>query len=279
MCGRVFRYAIATGRAQHDVSSPLRDALIRPKVTHRAAITDPIEVGVLLRAIDQFTGHVTTRAGLQLAAHLFVRPGELRHAEWAEIDMRAAVWTIPASKMKMRRPHRVPLSIQALEILSELHGLTGAGQYVFPSFYTSRRPMSENTLNQALRRLGYSGEEMTSHGFRAMASTLLNETGKVASGRDRASARPRRGQRRSPRLCARRTLGRAGPDDAVLVRPVGSDAVGREGAQRGVRRPLGQPFVTSGRPPQAALSWRKRLRCRCRPWPPQRHQMRSVRKA
>lgn len=178
VCGRVFRYAIATGRAQHDISSALRDALITPKVTHRAAITDPLEVGVLLRAIDDFTGHATTRAGLQLAAHLFVRPGELRHAEWSEIDLDAAVWTIPANKMKMRRPHRVPLSIQALDILSELRGITGSGQYVFPSFYTMRRPMSENTLNQALRRLGYTGEEMTSHGFRAMASTLLNETGK-----------------------------------------------------------------------------------------------------
>jgi integrase len=178
VCGRVFRYAIATGRAQHDISSALRDALITPKVTHRAAITDPVEVGVLLRAIDDFTGHATTRAGLQLAAHLFVRPGELRHAEWSEIDLDGAVWTIPANKMKMRRPHRVPLSIQALDILSELRGITGSGQYVFPSFYTMRRPMSENTLNQALRRLGYTGEEMTSHGFRAMASTLLNETGK-----------------------------------------------------------------------------------------------------
>jgi integrase len=174
----VFRYAIATGCAQHDISSALRDALITPKVTHRAAITDPVEVGVLLRAIDDFTGHATTRAGLQLAAHLFVRPGELRHAEWSEIDLDAAVWTIPANKMKMRRPHRVPLSIQALDILSDLRGITGSGQYVFPSFYTMRRPMSENTLNQALRRLGYTGEEMTSHGFRAMASTLLNETGK-----------------------------------------------------------------------------------------------------
>lgn len=178
VCGRVFRYAIATGRAQHDISSALRDALITPKVTHRAAITDPVEVGVLLRAIDDFTGHATTRAGLQLAAHLFVRPGELRHAEWSEVDVDAAVWTIPASKMKMRRPHRVPLSIQSLEILSDLRSVTGAGQYLFPSFYTMRRPMSENTLNQALRRLGYTGEEMTSHGFRAMASTLLNETGK-----------------------------------------------------------------------------------------------------
>ena len=154
VCGRVFRHAIATGRAQHDISSALRDALIAPKVTHRAAITDPVEVGVLLRAIDDFTGHPTTRAGLQLAAHLFVRPGELRHAEWSEIDLEAAVWTIPANKMEMRRPHRVPLSIQALDILSDLRGITGSGQYVFPSFYTMRRPMSENTLNQELRRLG-----------------------------------------------------------------------------------------------------------------------------
>lgn len=178
VCGRVFRYAIATGRAQHDLSAALRDALITPKVTHRAAITDPVEVGALLRAIDGFAGHETTRAALRLAAHLFVRPGELRHAEWTELDAEAAVWTIPADKMKMRRPHRVPLSRQALAILADLREVTGSGQYLFPSFYTLRRPMSENTLNQALRRLGYTGSEMTSHGFRAMASTLLNETGK-----------------------------------------------------------------------------------------------------
>ena len=178
VCGRVFRYAIATGRAQYDLSASLRDALITPKVTHRAAITDPIEVGGLLRAIDEFTGHQTTHAALRLAPHLFARPGELRHAEWTEVDVGSGVWTIPADKMKMRRPHRVPLSNQALTLLAGLREVTGAGRYLFPSFYTLRRPMSENTLNLALRRIGYSGSEMTAHGFRAMASTLLNETGK-----------------------------------------------------------------------------------------------------
>lgn len=178
VCGRVFRYAIATGRAKHDLSAALRDALITPKVKHRAAITNPIEVGALMRSIDGFNGHDATLAALRLAPHLFVRPGELRHAEWAELDLEGGVWTIPSGKMKMRCPHRVPLSTQALSILAELREVTGSGKYLFPSFYTLRRPMSENTLNLALRRLGYSGSEMTAHGFRAMASTLLNETGK-----------------------------------------------------------------------------------------------------
>ena len=178
VCGRVFRYAIATGRAEHDLTANLRDALITPKVKHLAAITNSQQVGPLLRAIDDFDGHGVTRAALRLAPHVFVRPGELRHAEWTEIDFTGAVWSIPAAKMKMRRPHRVPLSRQSIAILREIQKVTGKWQFIFPGFQSLRRPMSENALNGALRRLGYSGEEMTSHGFRAMASTLLNEMGK-----------------------------------------------------------------------------------------------------
>jgi integrase len=178
VCGRVFRFAIATGRAEHDLTANLRDALTTPKVTHLAAITNSQEVGPLMRAIEGFRGHDVTRHALRLAPHVFVRPGELRHAEWSEVDFDKAVWSIPAHKMKMRRPHRVPLSRQSLAILREVQPITGKWQYVFPGFQSLKRPMSENALNGALRRLGYSGDEMTSHGFRAMASTLLNEMGR-----------------------------------------------------------------------------------------------------
>lgn len=174
---RVFRYAIATARADRDVASDLRGALITPKVQHLAAITTPKEAGALLRAIDGYTGHKITAIALRLSPHLFVRPGELRSAEWSEIDLKAAVWSIPAEKMKMRRPHRVPLSSQVLDILAELQPLTGNGRFLFPSFRSPRQCMSENTVNGSLRRLGYSQEEMTAHGFRAMAATLLNEMG------------------------------------------------------------------------------------------------------
>jgi integrase len=175
VCGRVFRYAIATGRAENDPTASLRDALTTPKVRHLAAITDARKVGPLLRAIDGFAGHELTRAALRLAPHVFVRPGELRQAEWQEFELDRALWSIPAAKTKMRRPHFVPLSRQSLDILVELKKLTGRFRFVFPSFQSLSRPMCENTLNGALRRLGYSGDEMTSHGFRAMASTLLNE--------------------------------------------------------------------------------------------------------
>lgn len=178
VCGRVFRYGIATCRAEQDLTANLRDALTVPRVKHLAAITDPVKVGALLRAIDAFSGQEITRYALQLAPHVFVRPGELRHAEWTEIDLDKAIWSIPADKMKMRRPHRVPLSRQSLAIFSELKPITGKWQYVFPGFVSLKRPMSENAITGALRRLGYSGDEMTSHGFRAMASTLLNEMGK-----------------------------------------------------------------------------------------------------
>jgi integrase len=174
-CGMVFRYAIATGRAERDPSMDLRGALTAPQVNHRATIVDPKNIGALLRAIDGFDGQPTTRAALRLAAYVFVRPGELRHAEWNEFDLDAAVWSIPAAKMKMRRPHRVPLARQPLAILRELQEITGNGRWLFPSVRSFTRPISENTLNAALRRLGYSSEEMCTHGFRGMASTRLNE--------------------------------------------------------------------------------------------------------
>jgi integrase len=178
-CGMVFRYAIATGRAERDPSVDLRGALTAPRrVNHRATIIDPKSIGALLRAIDGFDGQPTTLAALRLAAYVFVRPGELRLAEWNEFDLATAVWTIPAEKMKMRRPHRVPLARQPLAILRELKQITGDGRWLFPSVRTFTRPISENTLNAALRRLGYGSEEMCTHGFRGMASTRLNEMGR-----------------------------------------------------------------------------------------------------
>ena len=178
ICGQVFRYAIATVRADRDVAADLRGALITPKVTHRAAITTPAEVGALLRAIESYEGHPSTLIALRLLPHVFVRPGELRHAEWREFDLDKAVWTIPESKMKMRRAHKIPLSRQALEIIAMLEYDASLSSYLFPSLRSASRPMSENTINGALRRLGYAKDEMTGHGFRAMASTLLNEMGR-----------------------------------------------------------------------------------------------------
>jgi integrase len=176
--GRVFRYAIATARAKRNVAADLQGALIAPKVKHHAAIIDPRSVGALMRAIEGFDGHPTTVWALRLAPHVFVRPGELRMAQWAEIDLEAGIWRIPSSRMKMNREHVVPLSVQSVAVLREAQQLTGSGRFVFPSVRTPLRPMSENTLNAALRRLGYSSDEMTSHGFRSTASTLLNESGK-----------------------------------------------------------------------------------------------------
>ena len=174
---RVFRYGIATARCDRDVAADLRGALTTPKVQHHAAVTDPLEVGLLLRTIDTYTGQEATRMALRLSAHLFVRPGELRQAEWSEIDFEKAVWIIPIEKMKMRRPHKVPLSRQVLAMFEELHEVSGHRQHLFPCMGSPRRPMSENCVNQALRRLGYATDEMTAHGFRAMAATLLNEMG------------------------------------------------------------------------------------------------------
>jgi len=178
LASSVFRYAVATARLASDPTRDLRGALTAPTVTHYGAITDPKQVGELLRAIDGYEGQGLTKLTLQLAPHVFVRPGELRHAEWSEIDLDAALWTIPAEKMKMGKAHQVPLSLQALAVLREVQAVTGPAGYVFPSMRTRARPMSENTINAALRRLGYASDEMTAHGFRAMASTLLNESGK-----------------------------------------------------------------------------------------------------
>ena len=177
-CGMVFRYAIATGRAERDPSVDLRGALTAHQVSHRACIVDPAGIGALLRAIDGFDGQPTTHAALRLVAYVFVRPGELRHAEWKEFDLDAAVWCISADKTKMRRQHRVPLARQSLTILHELQNITGGGRWLFPSVRTFVRPISENTLNAALRRLGYPSDAMSTHGFRAMASTRLNEMGR-----------------------------------------------------------------------------------------------------
>ena len=175
---RVFRYGIATARCDRDVAADLRGALTTPRTVHHAAITDPSDVGVLLKTMDGYTGQEVTRMALRLSPHLFVRPGELRQSEWTEIDVDKAVWSIPIEKMKMRRPHRVPLSRQVLEMIEELREVTGHRRYLFPCMGSPRRPMSENGVNQALRRLGYETGEMTAHGFRAMAATLLNEMGR-----------------------------------------------------------------------------------------------------
>jgi integrase len=178
LAGAVFRYAVATARLSSDPTRDLRGALTAPTVTHYGAIIEPARVGELLRAIDGYEGQPITKLAMQLAPHVFVRPGELRHAEWNEFDLDGALWTIPAGKTKMRKDHLVPLSRQSIAILEDLHALTGPDGFVFPSIRSRKRPMSDNTINAGLRRLGYSTDEMTAHGFRAMASTLLNESGK-----------------------------------------------------------------------------------------------------
>jgi len=176
LAGAVFRYAVATARLASDPTRDLRGALTAPKVTHYGAITDPKKVGELLRAIDDYEGSAITRLALKIAPHVFVRPGELRHAEWSEFDLEGALWIIPAGKMKMRKAHHVPLSRQAVALFREVRSVTGPTGFLFPSVRTRTRPMSENTINASLRRLGYASDEMTAHGFRAMASTLLNES-------------------------------------------------------------------------------------------------------
>lgn len=175
--GQVMRYAVATGRASRDPTTDLRGALESPKSQNFAAVTEPKEVGKLLRALHAYKGHFVTACALKLAPLLFVRPGELRGAEWREFDLAAGEWRIPAERMKMRQEHIVPLSRQALDVLHELYALTGSRRFVFPSIRTSDQPMSENTITGALRRMGYSGKEMTAHGFRSLASTRLNEMG------------------------------------------------------------------------------------------------------
>ncbi len=175
ICGQILRFAVASGMVERDVSADLKGALATPQKTNYAAITDPKRVAELMRAIDGYQGHPYAVAALKLSALLFVRPGELRAAEWDEIDFDKAEWRIPASKMKMKVEHIVPLSRQALEILNKLEPMTGHARYVLPSIRTDDRCMSENTVNAALRNLGYSKEEMTAHGFRAMARTILDE--------------------------------------------------------------------------------------------------------
>ena len=174
-CGQVFRYAIATGRAERDPSPDLKGALPPVKQSHHAAITEPKAIGALLRAIDDYQGHFVTKCALRLAPLFFVRPGELRKAEWTEFDLDKAEWNIPAERMKMREPHLVPLAAQAVATLRELHALTGSGRYVFPGARTNGRPMSDNAVLAALRRMGFAKDEMSGHGFRAMARTILDE--------------------------------------------------------------------------------------------------------
>lgn len=178
LAGRVFRYGVATSRAAGDPAAVLRGALTAPTVTHHSAIIDPAELGGLLRAIDDYSGQPLTQLALQLTPHVFVRPGMLRKAAWSEFDLDDGVWSLADGRMKMRRPHVVPLSKQAVAILRSAEALSAGQQYVFSSLYPGNRPMSENTINAALRRLGYSSDEMTAHGFRATASTMLNESGK-----------------------------------------------------------------------------------------------------
>jgi len=175
--GQVFRRAVLEGKAEIDPTAPLRGLFTTPTPTHRAALTDPVHIGKLLRDIDGYTGRLTTLSALKLAPLVFVRPGELRKAEWAEFDLDGGIWRIPAARMKMKAAHLVPLSMQAVEVLRDLYPLTGSGPLVFPALGSSGKPMSENTINQALRRLGYGTDEMTGHGFRSMAATRLNEMG------------------------------------------------------------------------------------------------------
>jgi integrase len=175
ICGQVFRYAVAEGTAERDVTTDLRGALQHAEKKSHAAITDPKQAGDLMRSIFSYSGHIYTVAALKLSPLVFVRPGELRTAEWTEIDLDAAEWRIPGSKMKMKNDHIVPLSTQALEILRSMQPITGHGRYVFPSLRTGERPMSENTINAALRGMGYSAEVHTAHGFRAMARTIMDE--------------------------------------------------------------------------------------------------------
>lgn len=175
ICGQIFRYAVAEGSAERDVTQDLRGALQKAERRHYAAITEPSQLAPLLRAMDGYMGHIYSRTALKLTPLVFVRPGELRTAEWSEIDFEAAEWRIPAAKMKMANDHVVPLSAQAVELLREVQPISGHGKYVFPSIRTGERPMSENTVNAALRALGYDNTMQTAHGFRATARTILDE--------------------------------------------------------------------------------------------------------
>ena len=175
MCGQIFRYAVATGMAERDATADLRGAIATIPQSHFSAIVEPQKAKELMRSIFGYVGHPYTVAALKLSPLVFVRPGELRSAEWAEMDLKAAQWRIPVSKMIMRVDHIVPLSRQAIEILSSVHKLSGHGRFVFPSLRTGERCMSENTVNAALRGMGYAKDVHTAHGFRAMARTIMDE--------------------------------------------------------------------------------------------------------
>lgn len=176
-CGQIWRYAVATGRAERDITNDLRGALPPAKGTHLGAITDPVEIGKLLRNINEYAGSEVVRLALKLAPLVFVRPGELRQSRWDEFDTAKTIWTIPAGRMKAKRPHVIPLSVQALAILEELKTITGNGVYLFPSPRSVTRCLSDNAVLSAIRRMGYTTKEMTGHGFRAMASTNLEQLG------------------------------------------------------------------------------------------------------
>ncbi|ARD70037.1 Prophage CP4-57 integrase (plasmid) [Aminobacter sp. MSH1] len=175
--GSVFRFAISTLRAENDPTYALRNALLPPKVTPRTTLTDSQQIGALMASIEDYDGWVTITAALRFNALTFARPGEVRHARWDDIDLEDGIWRIPAERMKMRRPHDVPLSTQAAVLLNRVRKVSGRGDLIFPSIRSSQRSLSENAMNSALRRMGYTKDEMTAHGFRAMASTILNERG------------------------------------------------------------------------------------------------------
>lgn len=174
-CGQVMRYAVATDRADRNPVADLRGALVPPPEKNHAAVVDPAQLGGLLRALHSYGGTPVVQTALKMMPMVFVRPGELRHAEWGEIDLEAATWSIPAGKMKMRQPHIVPLCGQAVALLRELHRHTGTGKYVFAGHRSSTRPMSEVAVLAALRSMGFDKDTVTGHGFRATARTLLDE--------------------------------------------------------------------------------------------------------
>ena len=195
ICGQVFRYAIATGRAQRDPSADLKGAMPPYRIRHLAALTDPVKIGKLMRDIDEYAGTFTVRCAFKLSPLVFLRPIELSRAEWAEIDLDKAEWRIPAGKMKMKAMHIIPLTSQAISILRDLHTLTGTGKYLFPNVRTSTLPMAGNTILAAIRSMGYTPAEMTAHGFRHTASTLLNEQGFNADAIERQLAHKASGVR------------------------------------------------------------------------------------
>lgn len=225
----IFRHAVATLRAQGDPTVALRGAIKSAKVQHHAAITDPRKLGELLRALHGYGGGFVVACALKLTPLVFTRPGELRHAEWSEIDLDAAEWRIPAAKMKMHAEHIVPLSRQSVAILRDLHALTGRGRYAFPSPRSLERPMSENAITAALRSLGYDGNTMTAHGFRSTASTLLHELGYPSDVIERQLAHKERNAvkeayNRAQHLPERRTMMQAWADYLDGLR-IGADVI------------------------------------------------------